>query len=127
MNATYYPATSGLPFSKAVRVGGFVFLSGQIPLDVYNRPLAGSIEEQTHAVLKTISSTLTGLGSSLEQVIKTTVWLNDLVDSSAFNEVYQTYFSEGRLPVRSLVQARLAFGVGVEIEVQAVDPDACFR
>ena len=116
---TFHPAAGGLPFSSAVRAGGFLLLSGQIPFDDAQRPHGGPIEAQTHAVLKSIAGTLQGLGSSLGEVVKVNVWLRDLGDFAAFNEVYRSYFQEGRYPVRSLVQAELAFGVGVEIEVQA--------
>lgn len=99
-------------------------LSGQIPFGTDGKPHGGDIREQTHAVLAGISKTLVLLDSSLEAVVKTTVWLSDLADSALFNEVYRSYFQEGRLPARSLVQAQLAFGVGVEIEVQALDRSA---
>ena len=121
---TFYPAPGGMPFSSAVRAGGFLMLSGQIPFDDAKRPHTGSIEEQTHAVLKSIANTLQGLGSSLDEVVKVNVWLSDLAHFAAFNEVYRSYFKEGRYPVRSLVQAQLAFGVGVEIKVQALDTTA---
>src|SRR6478735_9196309 len=75
---TFYPAPGGMPFSSAVRAGGFLMLSGQIPLDDARRPHTGSIEEQTHVVLKSIAATLQGLGSSLDEVVKVSVWLSDL-------------------------------------------------
>ena len=121
---TFHPAPGGLPFSSAVRAGGFLMLSGQIPFDDERRPHTGPIEAQTHAVLKGIAATLKSLGSSLDDVVKVTVWLSDLSRFDAFNAVYRSYFREGRYPVRSLVQAQLAFGVGVEIEVQALDGPA---
>ena len=98
-----------------------MFLSGQVPLQD-GKPLLGSIEEQTHAVLSAISASLEAAGSSMEQVIKTTVWLSDLSNFERFNEVYRGYFKEGAYPVRSTVEAKLAFGVGVEIEAQAYSP-----
>ncbi len=121
MPATFHPAPGPMPFSTAVRAAGLLMLSGQIPFDTAGKPHTGSIEEQTHAVLQTIARTLQGLGSTLDQVVKTTVWLRDLADFAAFNAVYRSYFEEGRYPARSLVQAELAFGVAVEIEVQALD------
>lgn len=121
MSATYYPLPGDMPFSRAVRAGGLLLLSGQIPFDAEGKPHSGDITAQTHAVLQSISATLAQLGSSLDQVVKTTVWLRDLADFAAFNAVYRGYFREGRYPVRSLVQAQLAFGVAVEIEVQALD------
>ena len=117
----FYPAPAAMPFSAAVRVPGFLLLSGQIPFDDAQRPHSGSIAEQTHAVLRSISKTLQELGSSLDKVVKVNVWLSDLANFAAFNEVYRGYFDEGCYPVRSLVQAQLAFGGGVEIEVKALD------
>lgn len=117
----FYPAPDGMPFSLAIQVAGLLLLSGQIPFDEANKPHSGPIEDQTHAVLKSIAKTLEELGSSLDHVVKVNVWLSDLANFAAFNTVYRSYFREGQFPVRSLVQAQLAFGVGVEIEVQAVD------
>lgn len=117
----YLSASPGLPFSAAVRAGGFLLLSGQIPFDADNKPHVGTIEEQTHAVLQRISTTLEGLGSSLRRVVKTTVWLSDLANFAAFNQIYTLYFQEGAYPARSLVEAKLVFGVAVEIEVLAID------
>ena len=117
----FHPAPAGLPFSTAVRIPGLLMLSGQIPFDSDGRPHGGSIEEQTHAVLKSIAATLESLGSSMDRVVKASVWLSHLEDSATFNRIYTSYFQEGRYPVRSLVRADLAFGVRVEIEVQAVD------
>lgn len=117
----YLPAPPGLPFSTAVRAGGFLWLSGQIPLDADHKPHGGTIEEQTHAVLQSISATLEGQGSSLRRVVKTTVWLGDLANFAAFNQIYLRYFEAGAFPARSLVEAKLVFGVAVEIEVLAID------
>lgn len=75
---SFYPAPGAMPFSTAVRVPGLLLLSGQIPFDDSERPHVGSIEEQTHAVLKSITRTLQDLGSSLDKVVKVTVWLSDL-------------------------------------------------
>lgn len=122
--ATFYPVPGGMPFSSAVRAGGLLMLSGQIPFGEDKRPLTGPIEEQTHAVLKAIAARLEAVGSSLDDVVKANIWLSDLAHFDAFNKVYASYFKEGRYPVRSLVQAQLVFGVGVEIEVQALDKTA---
>lgn len=113
------PADQPRPFSKAVQAHGFLFLSGQIPLGTDGRPLSGTIEEQTRNVLDRIAATLTELGSALEEVVRVTVWLSDLGQFGAFNAVYAGYFKAPHLPARSTVQAQLAFGVGVEIEVTA--------
>ncbi|OON59897.1 enamine deaminase RidA [Massilia sp. KIM] len=116
------PSELPLPFSKAVRAGGFLFLSGQIPLDDKGAPLRGSIEEQTGKVLEGIAATLAGLGAGMQDVVRVTVWLSDLALFARFNAVYAQHFSAPHLPVRSTVQAQLAFGVDVEIEVTAWRP-----
>lgn len=120
-SAIFHPGPANMPFSSAVRVGELVFLSGQIPFDQDGRPHTGDIGEQTRAVLDSIGITLQGLGLSMRNVVKATVWLSDMHHFAAFNEVYRRYFETGRYPVRSLVKAELAFGVGVEIEVVAHD------
>jgi len=113
------PSDLPLPFSKAVEAGGFLFLSGQIPMGADGKPLPGTIEEQTANVLDRIAATLAELHSSLEDVVRVTVWLSDLGTFARFNDVYAGYFKAPHLPVRSTVQAQLAFGVAVEIEVTA--------
>lgn len=113
-----YPSDLPLPFSKAVRAGGFLFLSGQVPLDDQGQPLRGDIGMQTRAVMDRIAATLAQAGASLDNVVRATVWLSDLSTFGAFNEAYRTYFGNG-FPARSTVQAKLAMDVGVEIEVQA--------
>ena len=116
------PSDLPFPFSRAVRAGGFIYLSGQIPMQGDGKPLRGSIEEQTNNVLDRIAATLTELGSSLEDVVRVTVWLSDLALFASFNAVYASYFKAPHLPVRSTVQAKLAFDVDVEIEVTAYKP-----
>ncbi len=116
------PSELPLPFSKAVRAGGFLFLSGQIPLDAGGAPLRGTIEEQTANVIERIAASLAQQGGSLEDVVRVTVWLSDLALFARFNAVYAGSFKAPHLPVRSTVQARLAFDVDVEIEVTAYRP-----
>lgn len=113
-----YPSDLPLPFSKVVRAGGFLFLSGQIAMDERGKPLNGDIAEQTHAVLRSIAATLAEHRASLADVVRVTVWLADLQQFPAFNKVYAEYFGAD-LPARSTVQAHLAYGAGLEIEVQA--------
>jgi 2-iminobutanoate/2-iminopropanoate deaminase len=115
---TRYPTPLPLPFSKAVRAGGFLFLSGQIPMTDDGQPLRGDIKAQTESVLDRISATLAELGSSLGAVTRVTVWLADLSQFADFNEAYRPYFKDA-LPARSTVQAVLAHNVGIEIEVTA--------
>jgi reactive intermediate/imine deaminase len=113
-----YPNTSGLPLSRAIRAGDFLLLSGQIPVDENGQVVRGDIASQTHAVLKRIGETLALAGASYADVVRATVWLADIGDFAAFNEVYRSYFRDG-FPTRSTVEAKLALDVGIEIEVQA--------
>jgi len=109
------------PYSQAIRANGFVFLSGQIPLDPSNQQLiAGDISAQTLRVLKNIDGILTASGSSLKKVVKTTVFLKSMGDFAAMNEVYGQFFTQNP-PARSTVEvARLPKDVLVEIEVIAL-------
>ncbi|MFM0046418.1 RidA family protein [Paraburkholderia sediminicola] len=107
-----------LTFSRAVRAGEWLLLSGHIPLDEQRRPLRGDIHAQTRNVMDSVGVTLVEFGSSWKDVVKVTVWLQNMEELDDFNRIYRTYFEEF-LPVRSLVQARLAYDVGVEVEVQA--------
>ncbi len=113
-----YAGPAHLPLSRAVRAGGFVFLSGVLPADADGRPVSGSIADETEAVLQQIMRNLQALGASLHDVVRTTVWLADLGDFASFNAVYAKHFTSA-LPARSTVQATLNRGARVEIEVQA--------
>ena len=109
------------PYSQAVIANGFVFTSGQIPIDpATGQFVAGGIAEQTQQVLKNLAAVLESAGSSLQQVVKTTVYLADMQDFTAMNEVYATFFG-GEPPSRSTVQAAgLPRDARVEIDVVAV-------
>jgi 2-iminobutanoate/2-iminopropanoate deaminase len=113
------------PYSQAIRAGQFLFLSGQIPLDpATGEVVAGDVRVQTRRVLDNIGGVLAASGVSMDAVVKTTVFLTDLADFAAMNEVYATAF-EDPAPARSTVQvSRLPRDVRVEIEVVAVLPDA---
>ena len=114
-----YPSHLPYPFSKAIRVGDFLFLSGQVPMDPQGNVVLGDIREQTEAVMSRIGETLTECGVGFDQVVKATVWLTDMQHFAGFNEVYKRHFVNG-FPVRSTVGgSQLALGVDVEIEVQA--------
>jgi 2-iminobutanoate/2-iminopropanoate deaminase len=108
------------PYSQAVRAGGFVFASGQIPLDPETGEfVAGGVAEQTEQVLRNLSAVLKAAGTSLERVVKTTVFLADMNDFVAMNEVYGRYFKEDA-PARATVEAaRLPRDARVEIEAVA--------
>jgi 2-iminobutanoate/2-iminopropanoate deaminase len=118
------PAAIG-PYSQAVKAGGLVFASGQIPIDPQTGEyVPGGIAEQTEQVLRNLKAVLKAAGSSLDQVVKTTVFLADMNDFAAMNEVYGRYFSEDAPPARATVQAaRLPRDARVEIEVIAESKD----
>jgi 2-iminobutanoate/2-iminopropanoate deaminase len=114
------PAAIG-PYSQAVKAGGFVFVSGQIPLEPQTMQfVAGGVAEQTEQVLKNLQAVLEAAGVGLEQVVKTTVFLADMEDFAAMNEVYARFFTASP-PARATVQAaRLPRDARVEIEVTAL-------
>ena len=114
------PAAIG-PYSQAIKVNGFVFASGQIPIDPGTGEfVTGGIREQTEQVLKNLSAVLEAAGSSLEQVVKTTVFLADMNEFSAMNEVYGKFFT-GAPPARATVAAAgLPRDARVEIEAVAL-------
>lgn len=109
------------PYSQAIVANGFVFTSGQIPLDPPTGEfVAGGIAEQTEQVFRNLVAVLEAAGTSLERIVKTTVFLADMNDFAAMNEVYARYFA-GEFPARSTVQAaRLPRDARVEIEVVAL-------
>lgn len=113
------PAAIG-PYSQAVVVDGFVFCSGQIPLDpATGELLDGDVTAQTDLVLKNLAAVLEASGASMSTVAKTTVFLKDMGDFAAMNEVYARHFGDHR-PARAAVQAaRLPKDVAVEIECVA--------
>jgi 2-iminobutanoate/2-iminopropanoate deaminase len=109
------------PYSQAISLGDFVFTSGQIPIDPKTGVFVeGGIAEQTEQVLRNLAEVLRAAGTSLEAVVKTTVFLADMNDFAAMNEVYARYFTN-EPPARSTVQAaRLPRDARVEIDVIAV-------
>ena len=113
------PAAIG-PYSQAIEVNGFVFASGQIPLDPKTGTFVeGGIKEQTRQALTNASSILTAAGTDLAHVVKTTVYLDSMDDFAAMNEVYAEFFSHP-FPARSAVAVKkLPKGALVEVEVLA--------
>jgi 2-iminobutanoate/2-iminopropanoate deaminase len=109
------------PYSQAVRTNGMVFASGQIPIDpATGLFVEGGIAEQTEQVLKNLSAVLEAAGSSLNRVVKTTVFLADMQEFAAMNEVYGKFFGEAP-PARATVEAaRLPRDARVEIEAIAL-------
>ena len=109
------------PYSQAVRAGNLIFASGQIPLDPATKEFVpGGIAEQTEQVLKNLKAVFAAAGVGLENIVKTTVFLADMNDFNAMNEVYGKYFGQNP-PARATVQAaRLPRDAKVEIEAIAV-------
>jgi 2-iminobutanoate/2-iminopropanoate deaminase len=114
------PAAIG-PYSQAVRAGTLLFVSGQIALDPETGVMVdGDVVVQTHRVVRNLSAILEAAGSSLDRVVRTTVYLADMNEFAAMNEVYGTYFTSPA-PARSTIQAaRLPRDARVEIDVVAL-------
>ena len=117
------PAAIG-PYSQAIRANGFVYVSGQIPIDPQTGEfVAGGVREQTEQVLKNLSAVLRAAGSGLEQVVKTTVFLADMKEFAAMNEIYSKFFAS-EPPARATVAAAgLPRDARVEIEAVALTPE----
>lgn len=105
------------PYSQAVRANDFLFVSGNLPIDAETGKIAeGGIEQQTHMVLKNISTLLNGAGLSLSDIVKTTIFIKDMNDFSKINSVYSVYFA-AEYPARSTVEvSRLPKDALIEIE-----------
>ena len=109
------------PYSQALKTGGFIFMSGQIPINPATDSIeAVTIEDQTRQVITNLKNVLEAAGSSLSKVVKTTVFIKDMGDFAALNGVYAEMFGDTR-PARSCVEvARLPKDVKVEIECVAL-------
>ena len=118
INAENAPAAVG-PYCHAVEAGNFVFTSGQIGLDPNTQELAEGIEAQTKQVLENLKAVLKAAGLTLRDVIKSTVFIEDVSGFGVVNEIYETYFNDSK-PARSCVEAgALPKGALIEIEVIA--------
>jgi 2-iminobutanoate/2-iminopropanoate deaminase len=124
VNTNNAPGAVG-PYSQGIVANGFVFTAGQGPLIPGTKSIAeGGIQAQTRQVFENIKGILEAAGSSLDKVVKVNVYLQDMNDFAAMNEVYATYFSEGALPARTTIQAaRLPMDIAVEIEAIALVGD----
>jgi len=109
------------PYSQAIRANGFIFVSGQVAIDPSNQQvISGDVAAQTDRVLKNLSGILQAAGTGLEKVVRSTVFLKNMGDFAAMNEVYGRYFATAP-PARSTVEvARLPKDVLVEIDVIAL-------
>ena len=114
------PAAIG-PYSQAIKTGDFVFASGQIPIDPQTGEfVAGGIREQTDRVLKNLAAVLEAAGTGLDQVVKTTVFLADMGDFAAMNEVYGRFFTDVPPARATVAAAGLPRDAKVEIEAIAL-------
>ncbi len=112
------PAPIG-PYSQATRVGDWIFLSGQIPVDPQTGELiAGGVAAQTKQVLQNLQAVLTALGLNLDRIVKTTIYMTDLNMFAEMNEVYATYFRPP-YPARATVQVS-ALPKGAQVEIEAI-------
>jgi len=108
------------PYSQAVEANGFIFISGQLPVNPLDASIPQTIKEQTEMVIKNIEAILLSEGLTLKNVVKTTVFMTDLTKFSEMNEVYSKFFSS-EPPARATVEVRnLPKGVMIEIECIAV-------
>jgi 2-iminobutanoate/2-iminopropanoate deaminase len=114
---------AGGHYSQAIESGGFIFISGQLPIEpVTGEKILGSIEEQTLRVLKNIEAIAVAAGSDLNHIIKTTVYVSDIALWSRVNAVYAQFFGEHK-PARAVVPVNtLHFGFQIEIEAIALKP-----
>ena len=121
VETTQAPKAIG-PYSQAIKAGGFVFCSGQIPLDpTTNELVSGDISAETSRVLDNLKAVLLAAGSDLSRVVKTTIFLTDMNDFATVNSVYGRYFTGDVLPARATVQvAGLPRGCRVEIDAVAL-------
>lgn len=113
--------TSHVPLSPAVRAGDMVYVSGQVPVRPDGTMVTGGIEEQTRQVLENIRAALALAGATMDQVVKTTVWIEDARDFGGMNRVYGKVFA-AEPPARTTVESRLMVDIKVEIEAVAYAP-----
>lgn len=110
------------PYSQGVKYNGFLYTSGQIPFNVEKNELVTTgIQDEVHQVMKNVIAILEAGGTSIDNVVKTTIFVKDLNDFNALNEVYASYFNDEDYPARECVEvARLPRDVNVEISVIAI-------
>lgn len=112
----------GLPFSKAVRAGDFVYVSGQVAFGSDGVLVAGAIEDQTRQTMRNIESVLKEAGCTLADVVKVNVWLDDARDFGRFNATYAEFFVSDA-PARSTVESKLMIDAKIEVDCIAYKPE----
>jgi 2-iminobutanoate/2-iminopropanoate deaminase len=110
-----------VPLSTAVRAGDMVYVSGQVPVRPDGSVVDGGIEPQTRQVLENVKAALALAGATMEDVVKTTVWIEDARDFGGMNKVYGSFFAK-EPPARTTVESRLMIDIKVEIEAVAYAP-----
>ena len=116
INTDKAPAAIG-PYSQGVEAGSFLFTSGQVPIDAATGQIPQGIEKQTEKSLLNIKGIIESAGAGMNDILKTTVFITDMNNFAAMNEVYKTFFEEGTYPARSCVEVSgLPKGALVEIE-----------
>jgi 2-iminobutanoate/2-iminopropanoate deaminase len=119
ISSAHAPAAIG-PYSQGVQIGELVFTSGQLPIDISTGTFPEGIAAQTKQSLENIKAILAEAGIGMDRIVKTTVFLSDMNNFGAMNEVYATFFPEGSYPSRSAVEvARLPKDALIEIEAIA--------
>lgn len=113
--------TSHVPLSPAVRAGDTVYISGQVPAGPDGQIVDGGIEAQTKQVMENVKAALALAGASMEDVVKTTIWIEDARDFGRMNAVYATYFPKDP-PARTTVESRLMLDIKIEVEAIAYAP-----
>ncbi len=114
------PAAIG-PYSQGIKAGGFVYVSGQIPLNPESQEMVtGDIKEQAEQVMKNVGAILEAAGSSFDKVLKTTIFLTDMGHFAAVNEVYGKFFSENPPARATIAVAQLPRSAAVEVEAVAL-------
>ena len=110
------------PYSQGVKYNGFIYTSGQIPFNVEKNELVTTgIQDEVHQVMKNVIAILEAGGTSIDNIVKTTIFVKDLNDFNAVNEIYASYFNDTNYPARECVEvARLPRDVNVEISVIAI-------
>lgn len=112
---------SHVPLSPAVRAGDTVYISGQVPVGPNGQIVEGGIEAQTKQVLENVKAALALAGATMEDVVKTTIWLEDARDFGRMNAVYGTYFPK-EPPARTTVESRLMIDIKIEVEAITYAP-----
>jgi len=111
------------PYNQAIRVGETIYVAGQIPVDpATNQVVEGGVEAQARQVLDNVRAILEAAGSSMDRVVKTTIFLVDVGDFAAVNAVYAEYFT-GTAPARSTVQVAALPGAGARLQIDAIAVD----